>query len=171
MVDDERVKVLKRKNRSQAEILNELGYRHRRLLRNLPGGIFECNDRCSCHKQTCSNRVVQNGIIVQLQVCPFFCQFNQSTEENDFSFVRFQLFKTVARGWGVRTLHDLPVGTFISVYSGEIFTSEQADERGKLLGDEYQADLDFFEVTSRTIRSCSNVFVYFHFSTSKEHKS
>ena len=61
------------------------------------------------------------------------------------SFV--QLFKTVGRGWGVRTLHDLPLGTFISVYSGEIFTSEQADERGKLIGDEYQADLDFFEVT------------------------
>lgn len=55
------------------------------------------------------------------------------------------MFKTVGRGWGVRTLHDLPIGTFISVYSGEIFTSEQADERGKLLGDEYQADLDFFE--------------------------
>ena len=55
----------------------------------------------------------------------------------------------MGRGWGVRTLHDLPIGTFISVYSGEIFTSEQADERGKLLGDEYQADLDFFEVTSK----------------------
>ena len=55
----------------------------------------------------------------------------------------------MGRGWGVRTLHDLPVGTFISVYSGEIFTSEQADERGKLLGDEYQADLDFFEVSGR----------------------
>ncbi len=52
----------------------------------------------------------------------------------------------MGRGWGVRTLHDLPLGTFISVYSGEIFTSEQADERGKLIGDEYQADLDFFEV-------------------------
>lgn len=58
------------------------------------------------------------------------------------------MFKTIGRGWGVRTLHDLPLGTFISVYSGEIFTSEQADERGKLIGDEYQADLDFFEVNS-----------------------
>ena len=48
----------------------------------------------------------------------------------------------------MRTLHDLPLGTFVSVYSGEIFTSEQADERGKLIGDEYQADLDFFEVSS-----------------------
>ena len=56
------------------------------------------------------------------------------------------MFKTIGRGWGVRTLHDIPLGTFISVYSGEIFTSEQADERGKLIGDEYQADLDFFEV-------------------------
>ena len=55
--------------------------------------------------------------------------------------------KLLAVDGGVRTLHDLPLGTFISVYSGEIFTSEQADERGKLIGDEYQADLDFFEVS------------------------
>ncbi|CAF0955012.1 unnamed protein product [Adineta ricciae] len=122
LIGDERVKAMKAKHRSQAEILNQLGYRFRRLHKNVPGGIYECNSRCSCNKYTCSNRVVQNGITVQLQ-----------------------LFKTVGRGWGVRTLHDLPVGTFISVYSGEIFTSEQADERGKLLGDEYQADLDFFE--------------------------
>ncbi|CAF3349777.1 unnamed protein product [Rotaria socialis] len=122
LIGDERVKAMKAKHKSDAEILNNLGYRFRRLHKNVPGGIYECNSRCSCNKQTCSNRVVQNGIIAQLQ-----------------------LFKTVARGWGVRTLHDLPVGTFISVYSGEIFTSEQADERGKLLGDEYQADLDFFE--------------------------
>lgn len=122
LIGDERVKTLKAKHKSQSEILNQLGYRFRRLHKNVPGGIYECNSRCSCQKQTCSNRVVQNGIIAQLQ-----------------------LFKTVKRGWGVRTLHDLPMGTFISVYSGEIFTSEQADERGKLLGDEYQADLDFFE--------------------------
>ncbi|CAF1094602.1 unnamed protein product [Rotaria sordida] len=122
LIGDERVRTMKAKHKSQGEILHQLGYRYRRLLKNVPGGIYECNSRCSCNKQTCSNRVVQNGIIAQLQ-----------------------LFKTVGRGWGVRTLHDLPIGTFISVYSGEIFTSEQADERGKLLGDEYQADLDFFE--------------------------
>ncbi|UJR09493.1 hypothetical protein I4U23_013731 [Adineta vaga] len=122
LIGDEQVKAMKAKHKSQTEILNQLGYRFRRLNKNVPGGIYECNSRCSCNTYTCSNRVVQNGIIAQLQ-----------------------LFKTVGRGWGVRTLHDLPVGTFISVYSGEIFTSEQADERGKLLGDEYQADLDFFE--------------------------
>ncbi|CAF0924710.1 unnamed protein product [Rotaria sordida] len=122
LVGDERIKSMRAKHKSQAEILYQLGYGFRRLHKNVPGGIYECNNKCSCNKQTCSNRVVQNGIIAQLQ-----------------------LFKTVGRGWGVRTLHDLPVGTFISVYSGEIFTSEQADERGKLIGDEYQADLDFFE--------------------------
>ncbi|UJR36635.1 hypothetical protein I4U23_029354 [Adineta vaga] len=122
LIGDDRVKAMKKKHKSQAEILYQLGYGFRRLYKNAPGGIYECNSRCSCNKDTCSNRVVQNGIIAQLQ-----------------------LFKTVGRGWGVRTLHDLPLGTFISVYSGEIFTSEQADERGKLIGDEYQADLDFFE--------------------------
>ncbi|CAF1319673.1 unnamed protein product [Rotaria magnacalcarata] len=122
LVGDERVKSMKAKNKSQAEMLYQIGYGFRRLHKNVPGGIYECNSKCPCNKETCSNRVVQNGIIAQLQ-----------------------LFKTIGRGWGVRTLHDLPLGTFISVYSGEIFTSEQADERGKIIGDEYQADLDFFE--------------------------
>ena len=68
LIGDERLKILKRKHRTLSQILDELGYRHRRLLKNVPGGIFECNSRCSCNKQTCSNRVVQNGIIAQLQV-------------------------------------------------------------------------------------------------------
>ncbi|CAF0733514.1 unnamed protein product [Adineta steineri] len=122
LIGDERVKSMKAKHKSQSEILYQIGYGFRRLYKNAPGGIYECNSKCSCHRETCSNRVVQNGGIAQLQ-----------------------LFKTVGRGWGVRTLHDVPLGTFVSVYSGEIFTSEQADERGKLIGDEYQADLDFFE--------------------------
>jgi hypothetical protein len=68
LIGDERVKTLKAKHKSQNEILNQLGYRFRRLHKNVPGGIYECNSRCSCNKQTCSNRVVQNGIIAQLQV-------------------------------------------------------------------------------------------------------
>ena len=68
LIGDERVKAMKAKHKSQTEILNQLGYRFRRLHKNVPGGIYECNSRCSCNKQTCSNRVVQNGIIAQLQV-------------------------------------------------------------------------------------------------------
>ncbi len=68
LIGDERVKAMKAKHKGQTEILNQLGYRFRRLHKNVPGGIYECNSRCSCNKQTCSNRVVQNGIIAQLQV-------------------------------------------------------------------------------------------------------
>ncbi len=59
---------MKAKNKSQSEILYQIGYGFRRLHKNVPGGIYECNKKCSCNKQTCSNRVVQNGIIAQLQV-------------------------------------------------------------------------------------------------------
>jgi len=62
---------MKAKHKSQGEILYQLGYGFRRLYKNAPGGIYECNSRCSCNKQTCSNRVVQNGIIAQLQVILF----------------------------------------------------------------------------------------------------
>ena len=68
LIGDDRVKAMKKKNKSQAEILYQLGYGFRRLHKNAPGGIYECNSRCSCNKDTCSNRVVQNGIMAQLQV-------------------------------------------------------------------------------------------------------
>ena len=35
-----------------------IGYVYRRLLDNVPSGIFECNPRCKC-KSTCLNRVAQ----------------------------------------------------------------------------------------------------------------
>lgn len=68
LIGDDRVKSMKAKNKSQAEILYQLGYGYRRLHKNVPGGIYECNSKCACNKQMCSNRVVQNGITVQLQV-------------------------------------------------------------------------------------------------------
>jgi hypothetical protein len=68
LIGDERVKSMRAKNKNQAEILYQLGYGFRRLYKNVPGGIYECNSKCSCNKHTCSNRVVQNGIIAQLQV-------------------------------------------------------------------------------------------------------
>ena len=53
---------------SQSEILYQLGYGFHRLHENVPGGIYECNSKCACDKETYSNRVVQNGIIAQLQL-------------------------------------------------------------------------------------------------------
>jgi histone-lysine N-methyltransferase SETDB1 len=84
-------------------------------------GIFECNPNCKCDHR-CSNRVVQNGISLRLQ-----------------------LFKTNNKGWGLRCLDDIPKGTFVCTYAGDILTESQSDIRGKELGDEYFAELDFVE--------------------------
>lgn len=74
----------------------ESAYKHKRLLGIACTGIFECNSRCSC-KASCSNRVAQQPIQVELQ-----------------------LFKTLTKGWAVRCVRDIPKGTFICQYNGEI---------------------------------------------------
>ncbi|CAL8317821.1 unnamed protein product [Lota lota] len=73
--------------------------------REEPPLIFECNHACSC-RRTCKNRVVQNGLRIRLQ-----------------------LFRTPKKGWGVRALQDIPQGTFICEYVGEIISEEEAEMR------------------------------------------
>ncbi|TRY82244.1 hypothetical protein DNTS_009361 [Danionella cerebrum] len=80
-----------------------------------PPLIFECNMACSCYK-TCKNRVVQAGIKVRLQ-----------------------LYRTEKMGWGVRALHDIPQGSFICEYVGELISDAEADVRED---DSYLFDLD-----------------------------
>lgn len=80
-----------------------------------PPYIFECNRNCRCWT-SCNNRVVQNGIVCRLQ-----------------------LFKTLGRGWGVRTLRDIPQGSFICEYIGELISDSEADRRED---DSYLFDLD-----------------------------
>uniref|UniRef100_UPI0037E77919 histone-lysine N-methyltransferase EHMT1 isoform X2 n=1 Tax=Semicossyphus pulcher TaxID=241346 RepID=UPI0037E77919 len=70
-----------------------------------PPLIFECNHACSCWR-TCKNRVVQNGLRTRLQ-----------------------LFRTNKKGWGVRALQDIPQGTFICEYVGEIISEAEAEMR------------------------------------------
>uniref|UniRef100_A0A2S2PMK8 Histone-lysine N-methyltransferase eggless n=1 Tax=Schizaphis graminum TaxID=13262 RepID=A0A2S2PMK8_SCHGA len=101
------------------------GYIYRRLYENVPTGIYECNQTCKCNS-LCLNRVVQQPIPNNLQ-----------------------LFKTEKKGWGVRCLNDIPQGTFICCYVGNILTETDATEQGKNYGDEYLADLDFIEVVEK----------------------
>ncbi|XP_010264894.1 PREDICTED: probable inactive histone-lysine N-methyltransferase SUVR2 [Nelumbo nucifera] len=68
--------------------------------------IKECWSKCGCNKQ-CGNRVVQRGITRNLQV------FLTSEE----------------KGWGLRTLEDLPRGAFVCEYVGEILTNLELHER------------------------------------------
>lgn len=81
---------------------NYQGYVYKRLLYEIPGGIYECNSRCKC-KSVCLNRVVQ----LQPQA-------------------KLQVFKTAECGWGVRCLNDLQRGTFICCYFGELLTLKQS---------------------------------------------
>ncbi|KAJ8273779.1 hypothetical protein GJAV_G00105440 [Gymnothorax javanicus] len=91
----------------------------RRLLQEFnkiePPLIFECNLACSCYR-TCKNRVVQSGIKVRLQ-----------------------LYRTEKMGWGVRALQDIPQGSFICEYVGELISDAEADVRED---DSYLFDLD-----------------------------
>ncbi|KAB7505127.1 Histone-lysine N-methyltransferase eggless, partial [Armadillidium nasatum] len=108
---------------SKTRININIGYNYKRLYEQVPSGIFECNAECSC-KKSCLNRVVQFPIKQKLQ-----------------------LFKTAQRGWGVRTLHDIPNGTFLCTYVGKVITDTQANQEGRLEGgDEYFANLDYIEI-------------------------
>lgn len=80
-----------------------------------PPLIFECNHACSCWRN-CRNRVVQNGLKIRLQ-----------------------LFRTKNKGWGVRSLQDIPAGTFVCEYVGELISDSEADVRED---DTFLFDLD-----------------------------
>ena len=56
------------------------------------------------------------------------------------------MFKTDRRGWGIRTLCDVPRGGFICIYVGNLYTNEEANKQGQDFGDEYFAELDLIEV-------------------------
>lgn len=60
--------------------------------------------------------------------------------------LKLQVFKTAPRGWGIRCLNDIPLGSFICIYAGRLLTEQGANEGGKNYGDEYLAELDYVEV-------------------------
>ncbi|XP_020688695.1 probable inactive histone-lysine N-methyltransferase SUVR2 isoform X2 [Dendrobium catenatum] len=68
--------------------------------------IKECWSKCGCNKQ-CGNRVVQRGITYNLQV----------------------FYTADGKGWGLRTLEELPRGAFVCEYVGEILTSKELYDR------------------------------------------
>ena len=63
-----------------------------------------------------------------------------------------QVFKTEKRGWGIRTLADIPQGAFICIYVGNLYTNKEANIVGQNYGDEYFAELDMIE----TVEKCKD---------------
>ncbi|XP_056153989.1 histone-lysine N-methyltransferase SETDB1-A [Lampris incognitus] len=78
------------------------GYNHKRLNGRIITGLYECSARCSCNPRMCSNRVVQHGIQLRLQV-----------------------FMAPGRDWGIRCLDDVAKGTFVCAYSGRVICGEK----------------------------------------------
>ncbi|XP_061343461.1 probable inactive histone-lysine N-methyltransferase SUVR2 isoform X2 [Gastrolobium bilobum] len=68
--------------------------------------IKECWSKCGCGK-LCGNRVVQRGITCNLQV----------------------FLTSDGKGWGLRTLEDIPKGAFVCEFVGEILTVKELHER------------------------------------------
>jgi len=67
--------------------------------------VLECNSDCLC-EQSCSNRVVQCGVTVKLQV-----------------------FDVGDKGVGVRTLQPIMRGSFVCEYAGELLSYKSARRR------------------------------------------
>ncbi|CAF3641045.1 unnamed protein product [Adineta steineri] len=119
---------------TQSNLLKTTSYQRKRLLNPISSGIYECNSKCSCHREHCSNRLVQQGL-----------------------FVHIQLFKDKSKGWGLRTLHDLPRGTFVCQYIGELLTSDQGHERAQIMDDKYQTSLDLVKLVRYEITDEDNI--------------
>ena len=47
-----------------------------------------------------------------------------------------------SKGWGVRCLTDIPAGTYVADYIGEVIPESLAESRGLIRGDEYLFQLD-----------------------------
>lgn len=107
-----------------------VSYNYKRLFNKVETGIYECNSGCKCN-DTCLNRLVKSHVDQKLEV-----------------------FETVDRGYGVRTMKDLPRGTFISCYFGDLLHGRTADMRGsrsgEWYGDEYFMSLDHIETAEKS---------------------
>ncbi|XP_055343751.1 histone-lysine N-methyltransferase met-2-like [Paramacrobiotus metropolitanus] len=84
--------------------------------------IVECNDHCKCGPN-CGNRVTTST--VQFPVL---------------------LYYYPTKGWGVRALCDIPIGTFMGFYLGKIITDQEISENN----DKYLVALDYEKTVDRS---------------------
>uniref|UniRef100_A0A8C5NWW4 Histone-lysine N-methyltransferase SETDB2 n=1 Tax=Jaculus jaculus TaxID=51337 RepID=A0A8C5NWW4_JACJA len=109
------------------------GYKYKRLQRQIPTGIYECNLLCKCNRQICQNRVVQHG-----------------------PHLRLQVFKTEKKGWGVRCLDDIDRGTFVCIYSGRLFSRAKPENPKAIDGNGKKQNMEIFSKKRKVEVSCSD---------------
>ncbi|KAI8374415.1 uncharacterized protein BYT42DRAFT_576273 [Radiomyces spectabilis] len=107
----------------------------------IPSGtpIYECSVACKCGLD-CSNRVVQRGRKIPLQI-----------------------FKTPSKGWGVRAMCDIKSGSFVEEYIGEVIPETEGEFRGAIydkIGTSYLFDMDFAETDDLPPRFVIDSFLH-----------
>ncbi|KAG6813743.1 hypothetical protein H0H92_007695 [Tricholoma furcatifolium] len=115
-----------------------LAYTRDRLFNafDVPRGfeVIECNDRCSCDRQTCPNRVAQQPRDVPIDI-----------------------FKTSNRGWGVCSPVSIKKGKVLGIYTGLLIRREAAaafteDQK------EYLFDIDGREAEGMDMDAPENLY-------------
>ncbi|XP_059483289.1 uncharacterized protein LOC132201275 isoform X1 [Neocloeon triangulifer] len=99
-----------------------LNYTRDGLIINYENPIFECHVNCKCEKNECSNRVVQRGPMLGLEV-----------------------YETGTKGLGLRTSHRARKGQFICEYAGEVLGLQEAIRRAQVQGPQNNYILFFRE--------------------------
>lgn len=61
------------------------------------------------------------------------------------------MFKTEQKGWGIKTLRNIPKGSFVCEYIGEILTDADLNNR--------ENDSFIFDLDSKVFNSFDHVFV------------
>lgn len=117
-----------------ALLMDGFAYNHEKVLvSEKPSGIYECNQRCSCHVSRCRNRLVGLGPTLPLQV--FRCSDR-------------------GKGWGLRCAVDIPPNTYVADYIGEVMLEHDAEKRGLSKTDEYLFTLDRWGRSQACQRLC-----------------
>ena len=122
--------------------------------------IFECQN-CQHDTQNglLQNRVVQNGaqyaakpttalpVLLATVLVPFRELTGLATGWAGISH-HLEVYKTKTAGWGMRCFNEIPAGSFICTYEGEIMTSDECEDRAKQPGmtDRYYFDLEIKSV-------------------------
>ncbi|GJJ11360.1 hypothetical protein Clacol_005592 [Clathrus columnatus] len=88
--------------------------------RDVSSYVFECNEKCSCGSN-CPSRVAQKPRNIPIEI-----------------------FRTVERGWGVRSPRHIAEGTVLGLYTGQLLERTGAREL-PAEESEYLCDLDFHE--------------------------
>uniref|UniRef100_A0A673WLG1 Histone-lysine N-methyltransferase, H3 lysine-36 specific n=1 Tax=Salmo trutta TaxID=8032 RepID=A0A673WLG1_SALTR len=117
-------------------------YRHIKMNRPIGKVQFITADlseipRCNCKASDenpcgidseCINRMLMYEC--HPQVCPAGeCCLNQAFTKRQYSQV--EIFRTLARGWGLRCAHDIKKGEFVNEYVGEVIDEEECRARIK----------------------------------------